>query len=90
MTKPYDSLSEKQKNVLEKITINAWDIIQSNSGGHPKITNISGLAYLGKGIQKSKGSGNYQKTDEDSPSVKFTKMIQNEFVRVLQEKINKG
>ncbi len=89
MTKPYSNLSDKQKSLMEKITINAWDLIQSNSGGHKCITNISGLNYLGRGTQKPSGTtGGYKKTEEDSPSVKFTKMIQNEFVRVLQQKIN--
>jgi len=90
MEKPYNSLSDKQKSLLEKVTVNAWDIIQSNSGGHKCITNISGLSYLGKNPQKSFGGGSYQKSEEDSPSVKFTKMIQNEFVRVLQQKIQEG
>jgi len=90
MKRPYDSLSEKQKSLLEKVTVNAWDIIDANSGGHKCITNISGLSYLGKNPQKFSGSGSYQRSEEDSPSVKFTKMIQNEFVRVLQQKIQEG
>ena len=90
MQKPYNSLSDKQKSIMEKVTVSAWDIIQANSGGHKCITNISGLSYLGKNPQKSFGGGGYQKSEEDSPSVKFTKMIQNEFVRVLQQKIQEG
>ena len=92
MKRPYDSLSDKQKSILEKVTVNAWDIIQANSGGHKCITNISGLSYLGRGVQKPQSSGGYRKTEEsdDSPSVKFTKMIQSEFVRVLQQKIQEG
>lgn len=88
MTKPYDSLSDKQKNLLEKITINAWDVIMANSGGHKCITNAN-FSYVGKSPQKTYGGG-YQKNDEDSPSVKFTKMVQNEFVRVLQQKIRES
>jgi hypothetical protein len=91
MSKPYKSLSDKQKVIMEKISITAWDLIQANSGGHKCITNISGLNYLGKPSQKTfNGGGGYQKSEEDSPAVKFTKMIQNEFVRVLQSKINEG
>ncbi len=90
MKRPYDNLSDKQKSLLEKVTVSAWDIIDANSGGHKCITNISGLSYLGRGPQKSFGGGSYQKSEEDSPSVKFTKMIQNEFVRVLQQKIQEG
>ncbi len=90
MQKPYNSLSDKQKSIMEKVTVSAWDIIMANSGGHKCITNISGLSYLGKNPQKFSGGGSYQKSEEDSPSVKFTKMIQNEFVRVLQQKIQEG
>jgi len=102
MEKPYSSLNNEEKEMLEKytvdswevikVTIKAWDVILANSGGHKCITNISGLSYLGRASQKKEksGSGGYQKTDEDAPYVKFTKMIQREFVRVLQEKINNG
>lgn len=46
--KPHKSLSFKQKNILKKVTITAWDLIMASSGGHPSITNISGLNFLGK------------------------------------------
>jgi hypothetical protein len=85
MNKPYPSLSEKQKAILEKITVSAWDVIMTNSGGHRCIYN-SALQYVGRSTQKPQGRGG--NSGEDSPLVKFTKMVQNEFVRVLQEKIN--
>jgi hypothetical protein len=66
-------------------SVNGYDFILSNSGGHKCITNISNQ-YVGRSTQKPQGRGGY--SDEDSPLVKFTKMVQNEFVRVLQEKIN--
>ena len=47
--KKYDDLSDKQKNVLKKITVSAWDVINAQSGGHPAITNISGLNFIGRG-----------------------------------------
>ena len=85
MTKPFKSLSPKQQELMDKITINAWDLIQSNSGGHKCITNISGLNYLGRPTRPGKTN----KADgEDSASVKFTKMIQDQFVKVLQSQIN--
>jgi len=87
MTKPFKSLSPKQQDLMDKVTINAWDLIQSNSGGHKCITNISGLNYLGRPTRPGKTD---KAEGEDSPSVKFTKMIQNEFVRVLQDKISQG
>ena len=46
--KPYSELSSKQKNVLDNISVNAYDVISANSGGHPCITNLSGVNYLGK------------------------------------------
>jgi hypothetical protein len=85
MTKPFKSLSPKQIELMDKITINAWDLIQSNSGGHKCITNISGLNYLGRPSRPGK---NNKAEGEDSASVKFTKMIQDQFVKVLQDKIN--
>ena len=87
MVKPFKSLTPKQVELMDKITINAWDLILSNSGGHKCITNISGLNYLGRPTRPGKtvkGEG------EDSASVKFTKMIQDQFVKVLQSKINEG
>jgi len=44
--KPYSGLSDKQKDILKKISVSAWDIIKSQSGGHKDITNISGLVFL--------------------------------------------
>ena len=46
--RPYSDLSPKQKKVLDYVSVNAYDIIKANSGGHPCITNISGINYLGK------------------------------------------
>lgn len=47
--KKYADLSYRQKNILKKVTVTAWDVIQAQSGGHPNITNISGLNFIGKG-----------------------------------------
>lgn len=87
MDRPFESLSEDEKNTLDKILISAWDIIQSNSGGHKCITNISGLNYLGRNTRPPKGKYKYDSENEDTPYVKFTKMVANEFRRVLMEKI---
>lgn len=46
--KPFSDLSYKQKQMLDYISVNAYDIIVANSGGHPCITNISGINYLGR------------------------------------------
>ena len=89
MEKPFSDLTEEEMEDLDNVTVNAWDLIQSNSGGHKCITNISGLNFMGRSTRPPKGSTRYNEA-EDSPSVKFTKMIQNEFVKVLQEKINQS
>ena len=48
MDKPYSNLGEKEKKALKMLTISGWDIVQSQSGGHKCITNISGFSYFGK------------------------------------------
>ena len=85
---PFSELPEEHREMLDNVTVNAWDLIQSNSGGHKCITNISGLNFLGRNTRPPQGKYKYNPEKDDSPYVKFTKMIQNEFVRVLKEKIN--
>lgn len=87
MRKPFNELTAEEKNMLDSISVNAWDLIQSNSGGHKCITNISGLSYLGRSKRPPEGKYKYEPESEDTPYVKFTKMVQNEFVRVLKEKM---
>ena len=87
METPFKDLTEEHRNMLDKIGINAWDLIQSNSGGHKCITNISGLNYLGRSKRPPLAQNRYDSERDDSPSVKFTKMIANEFERKLKEKI---
>jgi hypothetical protein len=87
MKKPFSSLSDEEMKMLDSISVNAWDLIQSNSGGHKCITNISGLSYLGRSKRPPEGKYKYSAESDDSPYVKFTKMVQNEFVRVLKEKM---
>lgn len=48
MGKPYYQLTEKERKALKMLKVTGWDVIQSNSGGHKCITNISGLTYFGK------------------------------------------
>jgi len=134
-SKLFKSLSDKQKELLDKVTINGWDIIQANSGGHKCITNISGMSFLYSKRRKDddnlsddmklityyKGNNRFVKdiqdklskfgrlsdkqvemaldimgkeTKSDTPEitsyVELTKAIQQEFVNVLNEKIEKG
>ncbi len=87
MGKPSETLSEEEWSILDKITVPAWDIIQANSGGHKCITNISGINFMGRSKRPPQGKYKYDPDKEDSPYIKFLKMLQNEFVRVLQQKI---
>jgi hypothetical protein len=84
---PFSDLTNEEMNMLDNITVSAWDVIISNSGGHKCITNISGLNYMGRSKRPPAGKYKYQKDSDDAPYVQFTKMIQKEFVRVLQDKI---
>jgi hypothetical protein len=44
--RPYASMSSKQKEILSKVYVSAWDVIMASSGGHKSITNISGLSFV--------------------------------------------
>jgi hypothetical protein len=90
MERPFSELPEEHRQMLDNIKVNAWDFIQANSGGHKCITNISGLNFMGRSNRPPKGTGGYNRESEDAPYIKFTKMIQNEFVKLLQEKINQS
>lgn len=87
MEKPFSELTEEEKKILDGVFVTGWDIIKANSGGHKCITNISGLNYLGRSKRPPEGKYKYNSESEDSPYVKFTKMIQQEFTKVLKEKL---
>jgi len=88
--KPFSELSEPEMELLDKIGVNAWDLIQANSGGHKCITNISGLNYLGRDKRPPSGPYRYDPEREDAPYIKFVKMIGQEFFKVLKEKIQES
>jgi hypothetical protein len=90
MSKPFSSLTDKQREVLDKITISAWDLIDANSGGHKCITNISGLSYLDRS-KRPPVSKYYKKKDgEDAEYVKFMKRLGREFFATLRDKIKQS
>jgi hypothetical protein len=86
---PFKDLPEEHQKHLDDISVNAWDFIQSNSGGHKCITNISGLNYMGRPARPPKGQY-YGGDKKEAAYVTFTKMIQQEFVKKLKEKINEN
>ena len=87
MGKSFTELTDKEQELLDKIIVNAWDLIQANSGGHNCITNISGLNYLGRSKRPPQGPYRYNPDKDDAPHVKFTKMLADEFKRVLVDKL---
>jgi len=90
MDKPFTDLTEDEKNLLDKIGINAWELIQAGSGGHKCITNISGLNYLGRAKRPPQGSYRYDPEREDAAYIKFLKTLASEFEKKLKEKINES
>lgn len=87
MNKPFSELTEEEKIVLDKVGINMWDYIQSQSGGHKCITNISGLNYLGRKTRPSNDPYRYSPDKPDVPYIKFMKQLGKDFVAILREKI---
>ena len=87
MDKPFADLTEEEKVTLDKVGINTWDFIQSQSGGHKCITNISGLNYLGRKTRPSQDPYRYSPDKPDVPYIKFMKEIGKKMVAKLREKI---
>ena len=86
---PWENLSEEEKQVLDNITVPAWDVIQANSGGHKCITNVSGLNFFSRA--KRNPTGTYRKQDgQTTRYVEFVKWVQKEMVDTLKEKIKQS
>jgi hypothetical protein len=85
--KLYRMLSEKQKALFDKITLNALDTIKANSGGHKCITNISGINFL----YRKKYLGDEDVTpdvpEELQPIATYTGS--NDFVKDIKSKLLK-
>jgi hypothetical protein len=90
MSKKSSELTEEEWSFLDEIKVPVWDVIQANSGGHKCITNISGLNYIGRSKRPPQGKYKYDSEKDDSPYIKFLKMLQKRFVNVLQDKINQS
>lgn len=87
MDKPFSELTEEQKSMLDKVGINMWDFIQSQSGGHKCITNISGLHFLGRKTRPSEDPYKYTPDKPDVPYIKFMKDLGKKMVEKIKEKI---
>ena len=137
----YKKLSYKQRELLDKVYVNGYDVIRANSGGHKCITNISGINFIYRNkketpkeyednnltkianykggdrfvndikiklrkfgklsdkqidaamrqIDKEGDTPNIELSNPNKSYVDLTKEIQQEFVRVLKDKIqNEG
>lgn len=78
----HGDMSPEQKSLLNGLKIPAWELIIRNSGGHPSITNISGLSFLKYNRQMLKIAYNTDKY------VEVLKTIAKDFINVLKEKID--
>ena len=87
MDRPFSELSEGEKSMLDKVGINMWDFIQSQSGGHKCITNISGLSYLGRRTRPSEDPYKHNPDRPDVPYIKFMKEVGMKMVNKIKEKI---
>lgn len=78
----YKSIPFEDRKVFNKASVNGYDVIMANSGGHKCITNISGINYLYTNAKfqepEQRVRGSY---------IELLKEIQEEFVRILKEKI---
>lgn len=79
----YEDLTPEQKDYLSGLKIPVWELIIRNSGGHPSITNISGLNFLAYNKKVMKIA---YKTES---YVDIIKMIAKDFVDNLKDKIDK-
>ena len=78
----YEDLDEEQLKYLSGLKIPVWELIIRNSGGHPSITNISGLNFL---------AYNRAAMEVGYKTTKYTdimKMIVDEFIVSLKQKID--
>jgi hypothetical protein len=82
MNTTFENLSDEQKELLSTLKIPAWELIIRNSGGHPSITNISGLNFLKYNKQMLNISYGTEKY------VDVLKKIARDFVNNLKEKID--
>lgn len=82
MDKNYEELSDAEKAMLRSYEIPVWEAIIRNSGGHPSITNISGISFMkynGDALRSKYGTEKY---------VDVLRTIAREFINNLKAKID--
>jgi hypothetical protein len=78
----YRNLSDKQKSLLDRVSVNGLDVIKANSGGHKCITNISGINFI---YRNKKGKSNDEIPQELQPIANYTG--ENNFVNDIKAKL---
>lgn len=82
MNTVYEDMTAQQKEFLRNLKIPVWEIIKRNSGGHPSITNISGLSFL------KYNKSMLQRLYNTEKYVDVLKKLARELVNSLKEKID--
>ena len=83
--KLFKSILPEDRKVFNKSSVNGYDVIMANSGGHKCITNISGINYL-------YSNAKFQEPEQRvrNSYVELLKDIQAEFVETLKQKIKES
>lgn len=81
----FKSIPFEERKVFNNASVNGYDVIMANSGGHKCITNISGINYL-----YSNAKFKEPEQRKRNSYVELLKDIQNQFVLTLKEKIEKN
>ena len=79
----FKSIPDEDRKVFNKVSVNGYDVIMANSGGHKCITNISGINYLYSNAKFQEPEKRVRESYVD-----LLKDIQSEFVNVLKQKIS--
>ena len=81
----YKSIPVEDRKAFNKVSVNGYDVIMANSGGHKCITNISGINYL-------YSDAKFQEPEKRTRNsyIELLKDIQAEFVAILKEKIEES
>ena len=81
----YKSIPVEDRKGFNKVSVNGYDVIMANSGGHKCITNISGINYL-------YSDAKFQEPEKRTRNsyIELLKDIQAEFVTILKEKIEES
>ena len=81
----FKSIPAENRKGFNKTSVNGYDVIMANSGGHKCITNISGINYL-------YSNAKFQEPEKRvrNSYVELLKDIQAEFVSVLKQKIEES